>query len=1058
MKRSSFLFLLSVLTSAPVTLADTPQRFIIQFREPPLALRSTAPAAKTFATYEESLARFRTDFLRIEGVPTSLTGAGPRIHREFFRAFHGASVELTRKESISELSRLPYVARIYPDLDVEAFGSSPKAVERPAILRPSTAAAARAGAGVVVAIIDTGIDYNHPALGGGIGPGRKVIGGYDFANDDADPMDDNGHGTHVAGILAADSPIVTGVAPGVSILAYKILDAAGHGKQSNVIAAIEAALDPNGDGSLADHADVANLSLGSPGGSPDDPVAEAAENAVAAGMIVCAAVGNAGFFHLVSSPAVAPSAIAVGASDAAGNLASFSNRGPATRSGAIKPDIVAPGVDVLSTAIGGGVRVLSGTSMSTPYVSGLAAILVAEHRAWTPVRIKSAIVNTAAPIANEEVMSQGVGRVDGTRAVVSSTAMEPTEINFGLDALGQNRWTATQSVTVRNDAAAARTFQVTTSGANPSLAVTVDRATVTLGPGQSDHVAVTIAVDNTTLPDAPSQSFAFSGLVTLASTQETVRVPWAFLKAARALVRYDLEFPMVAWIGNSHTPSGGIVDLKTIEYLLAPGQYDMILTSLSFTNEGRVIIREKQRIEGDVTISLRQSDASHTISLDARDDGGAQFPIVDTPSALYLPRARLIIDTATGPTLLELPMVRTKTIHVSDVSERFGLLFSETWIDGATRRIYVAQHELMRGVTGDRVLVKNPGDYRTQTVSVRMPPDSSRHDLGIVSRDVARKPTQTGIVAGTPNGVLTTFPQNEWVGTLSMTPEVHPDFAAGIQLLQYSSATQELPSMATPTLRLTTRGFISTRHVAPPPLLPVEIEAGDRLAFPSGPAFPYLVMHSTPEGWGGQYDVYGTRDELRSLDRAATTVRITDATEQPVVTSSVGTPNLVSFLLPRAGRYTARFTSGDATTAVGFDTTGDGTPPTLTSLSIRAAGGNAGFRLPLNGTGSLTFSVADYVILPGGIPEYRRLNPAKVSVSFRPRTAVTWTPLSVQEIGEDSATCGAIYRADLAAPLRFRGDIVLRFELIDDDGNSYLHTIDSAFTVDELARRHAAKH
>ncbi|MDP9362460.1 MAG: S8 family serine peptidase, partial [Acidobacteriota bacterium] len=707
MKRSSFLLLLSVLTGAPVAQADTPQRFIVQFREPPIALRSTALAAKT---YDESLARFRTDFFRIEVAPTSLTGAGARIHREFFRAFHGASVELTRRESIGALSRLPYVARIYPDLDVVAFGSSPKAVERPAIFRPSTAAAA--GAGVVVAIIDTGIDYNHPALGGGIGPGRKVIGGYDFANNDADPMDDNGHGTHVAGILAADSPLVTGIAPGVSILAYKILDGTGHGKQSDVIAAIEAALDPNGDGNLADHADVANLSLGSPGGSPDDPVAEAAENAVAAGMIVCAAAGNIGLFHFVSSPAVAPSAIAVGASDAADNLAEFSSRGPATRSGAIKPDVLAPGVGILSLAIGGGTRVLSGTSMSTPYVSGLAAILVADHRAWTPARIKSAIVNTAAPIAFVEVMSQGVGRADRTSAGASSTAIQPTEINFGLDALGQNRWTATRTFTVRNDAAAARTFQVTTSGANPSLAVTVDRATMTLVPGQSVDVAVTIAVDNTTLPDAPSLSFAFSGLVTLASAQETVRVPWAFLKAARALVRYDLEFPSVRWIGNSHPFSGGIVDLKTIEYLLAPGQYDMILTSLSFTNEGRMIVREKQRIEGDVTIAVRQSDASHTISLDARDGGGATFSEVDTPAALYMPQARLIFDTTSGPSSLELPMVRTKTLRVSDVPEKFGLLFSETRIDVATHRIYVAQHELVRGVTGDMVLVKNPGDYR----------------------------------------------------------------------------------------------------------------------------------------------------------------------------------------------------------------------------------------------------------------------------------------------------------------------------------------------------------
>src|SRR3989338_3316842 len=95
------------------------------------------------------------------------------------------------------------------------------------------------GSGVRVAIIDTGIDYKHPYLGGGFGPGYKVIGGYDFINKDNDPMDDNSHGTHVAGIVAANAPTYTGVAPEASLLAYKVLDSGGSGSQSVVLAGIE---------------------------------------------------------------------------------------------------------------------------------------------------------------------------------------------------------------------------------------------------------------------------------------------------------------------------------------------------------------------------------------------------------------------------------------------------------------------------------------------------------------------------------------------------------------------------------------------------------------------------------------------------------------------------------------------------------------------------------------------------------------------------------------------------------------------------------------------------
>ena len=152
---------------------------------------------------------------------------------------------------------------------------------------------ARAATGVTVAIIDTGIDYTHPALGGGFGPGFKVIGGWDFVNNDADPMDDAGHGTHVAGIVAGQSDDFTGVAPDASLIAYKVLGANGSGSESNVIAAIERAADPNQDGNTSDHVDVANLSLGG-GGNPDDPGSIAIDNATAAGVTFAIAAGNTG--------------------------------------------------------------------------------------------------------------------------------------------------------------------------------------------------------------------------------------------------------------------------------------------------------------------------------------------------------------------------------------------------------------------------------------------------------------------------------------------------------------------------------------------------------------------------------------------------------------------------------------------------------------------------------------------------------------------------------------------------------------------------------------------
>ncbi|WP_308288520.1 S8 family serine peptidase [Streptomyces macrolidinus] len=169
------------------------------------------------------------------------------------------------------------------------------------------------GAGTTIAVIDTGIDYSHPDLGGGSGPDHKVVGGHDFVNNDDDPTDDNGHGTHVAGIIAADGQRpdgVLGVAPEAQLTAYKVLDADGAGYTSDIIAGLEAAVDP----ANPHRADVVNLSLGGPGDGTD-PLGLAATAATKLGVVVVAAAGNTGpGVGTVSTPALADGVLSVGAS------------------------------------------------------------------------------------------------------------------------------------------------------------------------------------------------------------------------------------------------------------------------------------------------------------------------------------------------------------------------------------------------------------------------------------------------------------------------------------------------------------------------------------------------------------------------------------------------------------------------------------------------------------------------------------------------------------------------------------------------------------------------
>lgn len=289
------------------------------------------------------------------------------------------------------------------------------------------------GKGIKVAIIDTGIDYTHRELGGCLGAGCKVAGGYDFINNDADPMDDHGHGTHVASI-AAGNGILKGVAPEATLYAYKVLNAAGFGSWDGLISAIERAIDPNQDGDFSDRADVLNLSLGG-GGDPDSPAALAVDNAVRAGSAVAVSAGNSGpSGGTIITPGNSRLGISVAATDKSDILASFSSRGPvvwnAGQSTIMKPDVSAPGVSICAAqwqdAFGNNclgdkeLTAISGTSMAAPHIAGVAALIKQAHPNWSPLTIKSVIKSTALDLVLEPY-EEGVGRVRALVAVEQNT-------------------------------------------------------------------------------------------------------------------------------------------------------------------------------------------------------------------------------------------------------------------------------------------------------------------------------------------------------------------------------------------------------------------------------------------------------------------------------------------------------------------------------------------------------------------------------------------------------------------------------------------------------------
>ncbi|MDX6767927.1 MAG: S8 family peptidase [Elusimicrobiota bacterium] len=212
------------------------------------------------------------------------------------------------------------------------------------------------GRGVKVAVIDTGVQKDNPELAGILRGGFNAL-----ANGRPDDWgDEEGHGTHVAGTIAAkrDGEGVVGVAPQVELYSVRVLDKDGNGTYDDVIAGIEWA--------AANGMQVANLSLGADEGS--EPLRLAVQAAARRGLVIVAATGNSG--GPVNYPAKYPETIAVGASDRDDKTAFFSSRGS-------EVDFIAPGMDIPSLKKGGGTETLSGTSMATPHVTGLAALAIA---------------------------------------------------------------------------------------------------------------------------------------------------------------------------------------------------------------------------------------------------------------------------------------------------------------------------------------------------------------------------------------------------------------------------------------------------------------------------------------------------------------------------------------------------------------------------------------------------------------------------------------------------------------------------------------------------------
>ena len=237
------------------------------------------------------------------------------------------------------------------------------------------------GKGIKVAVVDTGVDLDHS----GFAKGQVLVNlAKSFVDGEADADDGNGHGTHCAGTIGSKE---YGVAPDCKIIPVKVLSKSGSGGWTGVMNGVQYAAECG--------ADVMSMSLGGRASANGNVVETAVKNAIAAGVVCVIAAGNSGpSAKTIGTPGVVEEAITVGAIDNAGTIARFSSRGT-TVYNTEKPDIVAPGVNVPSLWKNGGTNTISGTSMATPHVAGLVALILQAKPGLTPAQVKALIMSKA---------------------------------------------------------------------------------------------------------------------------------------------------------------------------------------------------------------------------------------------------------------------------------------------------------------------------------------------------------------------------------------------------------------------------------------------------------------------------------------------------------------------------------------------------------------------------------------------------------------------------------------------------------------------------------------
>ncbi|NUR71004.1 MAG: S8 family serine peptidase [Hamadaea sp.] len=487
------------------------------------------------------------------------------------------------------------------------------------------------GAGVTVAVLDSGYDATHPDLAG------QVVNAKNFTTESGGAVDRNGHGTHVASTIAgtgaASGGTEKGVAPGAKLLVGKVLNYAGSGQDSWIIAGMQWAVDSG--------ADVVSMSLGSSSPSDcTDPMGVAAQKLTEQSktLFVVAAANAGPALQTISAPGCAPGVLTVGAVDSAGGTAWFSSRGPVIGRHTVKPEIAGPGVGIVAAALNtGGYIAMSGTSMATPHVAAVAALLKQRHPDWTAQQRKTALISAATPSTTATVYEQGSGLLDAYKPLTATVFGPGTAYagSFSWPHLHQDP--VTTPVTLTNTGDKAVTFDLAIVGATGEDGTALANKTLTVGASKVTVPAQGTATVPVVFDPAKNQTAAAYGnvggrLVATAADGATVTTAvGAYLEPHYVSVNLH-----VLDRRGQAPASPSFVDVVDADRLTAQrftvfttdpvlrlreGSYSItaVIASRDEGTTGAAGLVKSISFLGDPDLRINNDDVDHTITYDARD-------------------------------------------------------------------------------------------------------------------------------------------------------------------------------------------------------------------------------------------------------------------------------------------------------------------------------------------------------------------------------------------------------------------------------------------------------